>query len=450
MILYILIFIVFIVAAIMGLYFFHIFVAPRKIEEIARMIDAGQAGLAIKRLNDLLEKDDRDYYAHYLLAEAYKKENNTQYAILELKQVLKIGKFDGRVREIEVRGKLAAIYKERSALEEAKKEYLIMTQIDPSNYENYYELGIIYFNSNMLDRALSYFKKSVNINGKNDMLYYYLGQTYYRTGGYQEAKTALMQAIKIDSANYKAHYFLGLVLRQLGDYEWSIKEFDIAGKSDDLKVKCFLAKGTCQLERDQFPKAIFEFEKGLKFVRKGSDAELNLRYFLADAQEKMRDLYSAIENWEQIEKIKKNFRDVSKKLKLYGEFRQDDNVKDFLIAGISQFEIICKKLIEAMGYNISDIEIQEMEVEVLAIEPEGRFRNVRRSNRLIKIIRSTDMVSDALLRKLHESMKQKNANRVIVITAGEFSQSSIEFANTRPIDLMGKSDLVSLLKKIKK
>ncbi len=442
------IFVSVIIAVIFGLYFFNIFITPRKIEEIARMIESGQTGPAIKRLNELLEKDDRNPYAHFLLAKAYKMENNIQYAILEFRQVLKQGRFDEKVKEVEVRTILANIYKDRNATEEAKKEFLILTQIDSVNYMNYYELGVIFFNSTVLEKALMYFKKSIALNKNHDMSFYYLGQTQYRLGLHQEAKLTLLEAIKIDHANYKAHYFLGLVLRQLSDYEWALKEFEVAGKSEELKVKCYLAKGTCHIERDQYPKAVLEFEKGLRYARKGSDAELNLRYFMAEAQEKMRDLHSAILNWETIIKYKKNFRDVADKLNKYGELRQDDNVKDFLIAGLAQFEIICRKMVEALGYNIIEIEVNDTEADIIAAEPEGRFRNMKKSNRLVKIIRSTSFISDATLRKLNESLKTKNATRIVIITAGEFSQSALEFANTRPIDLFGKSKLVEILSRI--
>jgi tetratricopeptide (TPR) repeat protein len=448
MLTYIMIFTSIILLAIFGLYFFHIFITPRKIEEIAKMIENGQTAQAIKRLNEILEKDDRDSYAHFLLAKAYKIENNMQFAILEFRQVLKLGKFTDKIKEIDVRSILANIYIERNAVEEAKKEFLILTQIDGMNFRNYYELGLIYFNSGTFEKALSYFKKSIALNNKHDMSHYYLGQTLYRLELFLEAKQALLEAIKIEHSNYKAHYFLGLVLRQLSDYEWALKEFDVASKSDEIKVKCFLAKGTCYIEKEQHPKAVLEFEKGLRYARKGSDAEFNLRYFMAEAQEKMRDLHSAIQNWEAIYKFKKNFRDVQEKLSKYGEIRQDDNVKDFLIAGLAQFEIICRKMVEALGYNIIEIETTDTEVEIIATEPEGRFRNMKRSNRLIMIIRNTDLITDALLRKLNENLKTKNATRIVIITAGEFSQSAIEFANTRPIDLLGKSKLVEILSKI--
>lgn len=437
-----------IIATIFALYFFHIFVAPRKIEEIAKMIDTGQAPLAIKRLTEILEKDDRNPYAHYLLAEAYLKEKNIQYAILEYRQVLKLGKFDDRVKEVDIRSRMASLYKATNAMEEAKKEYLILTQLDPSHYINYYELGVIYFESGMFEKALSYLKKSISSNKNHDMSYYYLGQTYYRMEMFREAKQVLLEALKIDHSNYKAHYFLGLVLRQLGDHEWAIKEFEVAGRDEDIKVKCFLAKGTCFLEREQYPRAVQELERGLKYARKGSATELNLRYFLADAQEKMKDLHAAISNWEAIIKVKKDFRDVQQKLKSYEDFKQDDRLKDFLIAPLSQFEHTCRKLVEAMDYTIIDIDLGENDVEVLAIEPEGRFRNIRRSNRIIKLFRTTDVISDNTLRKLSESMKRKNANRIIVITTSDFSTAAMEFANTRPIDLYGRNKLVELLKKI--
>ncbi|HMB20461.1 MAG TPA: tetratricopeptide repeat protein [Spirochaetota bacterium] len=447
---YAIIFLFIIILVIFSLYLVNIYVFPRKLEEIEKLIEGGQIKLAIRKLGEILEKDDRNAYAHYLLAEAYLKENNIQFAILEFRQVLKLGKFDDNVREVEVRSRLAKIYRERNASEEAKKEYLILTKLDPSNYENYYHLGVIFFNSGQFDKAIPYFKKSIASNNRHDMSHYYLGQVHYRTGNFSDAKQSFIDALKIDQGNYKAHYFLGLVLRQLGDYEWAIKEFEISQKSDDLKVKSFLAKGTCYIEREQLPKAVIEFERGLKFAKRGSDTELNLRYFLAEAQERMRDLHSAINNWEKIAQVNPNFRDVQEKLKSYAEFRQDDRIKDFMIAGLAQFEHTCRKVVESMGHNIMDVDIMsDTDIEMLVTETEGKWRNTRRSNKIIRILRTTDTINDKLLRQLHEKMKPKNANRVVIISTGDFSQSAMDFSNTRPIELIGKGDLVKLLRQVK-
>jgi tetratricopeptide (TPR) repeat protein len=425
------------------------YLVPKKIDELARMVETGQTKLAIKKLNELLEKDDRNPYAHYLLAEAYIKEGNPQYAIIEYRQVVKFAFYDDRVKENEVRSKLARLYKDRKSFEEAKKEYLILTKLDSANFENYYELGQIFFNVGVTDKAVSFFKKSIALNPKHADSFYNLGQIYYRFNTHADAKQMFLEVIKLDPQNVRAHYFLGLVLRQQGDFEWAIKEFEIAQKSEELKVKCFLAKGSCYMERGQYPKALMEFERGIKFARRGSDTELNLRYFMAESQEKMRDVPSAIHNWERISEVNQNFRDVPDKLRYYAEFRQDDRIKDFLIAGLSQFEHQSRKIVESMGHKISDVDIiSDVEIELIAVESDGKWRNARQTNKIIRIIRTTDTVQEKLLRKMHENMKTRNATRIMIITTGDFSQQAQDFANTRPIELFGKAELVNLLRKI--
>jgi tetratricopeptide (TPR) repeat protein len=411
------------------------------------MIEAGQTKQAIKKLTEILEKDDRNTYAHYLLAEAYIKENNPKFAIVEYRQVLKYSKYNEKVREVDVRTKLAKLHLEQGALDDAKNEYLILTKLEPDNFKNFFELGTIYFRTNALDRALVFFKKSVALNARDEQSLYYLGQIYYQNNLFPDAKQSFLEAIKLEPNSYRAHYFLGLVLRQMSDLEWAVKEFDIAQKSEELKVKCFLAKGSCHMQKGMIPKAIQEFERGLKFARKGSDTELGLRYYLAECCEKTRDLHAAIYQWEKIAEMKPNFRDVQAKLKNYAEFRQDDRIKDFLICGLSQFEHTCRKLVEAMNFNITDINIvSDTDIEMVATESEGKWRNTRQTNRLIRILRTTDTIQEKLLRVLHESMKAKNATRIIVITSGDYAQSAIDFANTRPIELYGKNELINMLR----
>lgn len=446
---YVLVFLFCIILAIITLYLLSIYVFPRQVEEIKKMIDAGQTKLAIRKLTEIIEKDDRNPYAHFLLAEAYRAEGNIQYAILEYRQVLKFGRFDDHINEVYVRTTLANMYKEKKSFEDARKEYMLLTKLDPANFENYYELGFMHYSMGQLDKAINYFKKSASLNLKHDMSFFYLGQIYYKNGVSADAKQCFLNTIKIDPSNYQAHYFLGLVLRQLGDHEWALKEFEIAMKSDELKVKSLMARGSCYMEKTQYPKAIMEFERGLKYAKKGSEMEFNLRYFMAESQEKMRDVHSAILNWEKIVEVNPKFRDVQQKLAMYSEFRQDDRIKDFMIAGLAQFEHMTRKIVSSMNYNITDIEIiSDTEIEIIATENEGKWRNTRQSNRIIRILRTTDTLQEPYFRKIHETMRPRNATRILVITTGDVSSKALEFTNTRPIEIKGKAELIELLKRI--
>lgn len=446
---YILIFVFLIIGTILTLFIFSTYFFPRKLEEIAEMIAKGQTKLAIRKLEDILEKDDKDAYAHFLLAEAYRKEKNSQYAVLEYRQVLKLGQFDDKMKELDVRRKLAKIFKDQRKLGEAKKEYLILTKIDPNNYEYYYELGKMFFESNVGEKAMSYLKKSISLNHKHSDSHYMFGQLLYRSGSFNDAKQSFLETIKLDPNNSKAHYFLGLVLRQQQDYEWAVKEFEVAQKSDDIRTKCFLAKGTCYLEKQQYPKAVIEFERGLKTVKKGSDTELNLRYFLSTAHENMRDMQSAIAQWEKISEVNSNFRDVAQKLRQNAEFRQDDRIKDFMIASLANFEHTCRKVVEKMGYDIQQVKvISDTDIEMQATDSDDNRRNTRKQYRLVRFLRTTESLKEDFLRKLYDSMKPKNVQRVLVITTGDFTPDAVNFANTRPIELFSKTQLVELLRAV--
>ncbi|HRX17166.1 MAG TPA: tetratricopeptide repeat protein [Spirochaetota bacterium] len=446
---YIIVFLIIIVVTILALYVLSTYFSPRKLDEIAEMIKKGQFKLAIRKLDEILANDDRNVYAHYLLAEAYRLDKNPQYAILEFRQVVKLGTYNDKVNEVDVREKLALIYKEQNKINDAKKEYMILTQIDPNNYLNYYELGLLFFNASVLDKALDYLKKAASLHQTRSDIFYYIGQIQYRSGNNKDAKNAFINTIKLDASNTKAHYFLGLVLRSEGDVEWAVKEFEIAQRSEDIRSKCFLAKGSCYLETEQYPKAIIEFDKGLRTVRRGSDTELNMRYFLAAAHEKMRDLQTAIEHWEKIYEQKKNFRDVEQKLRQNAEFRQDDRIKDFMIASLSNFEHLSRKMVEVMNFEVQELKVlRDTEIEIYAVEKEDNRRNTRRVYRIIRIYRTTNVINDGYMRNLYDMMKPKNAQRVMVISTGEFAQSAIDYSNTRPIELVTKTKLIELLKKV--
>ena len=448
-VLYIFIFVFLIIVTILALFLFSTYFFPRKLEEIAQMIAKGQTKLAIKKLEEVLLKDDGDAFAHYLLGEAYRKEKNLQYAVLEYRQVVKLGHFSEKINEVEVHEKLAEIFKTQKKMGEAKNEYLLLTKIDSNNFQNYYELGVLFFNANLPDKAIPYFKKCISLNNKHDESYYYLGQLHYRTGANDDARRSFIEAIKLNPSNSKSHYFLGLVLRSQGDHEWAVKEFEIAQKDESIKTKCFLAKGTCHLEKQAYPKAVVEFERGLKFTKKGSDTELNIRYFLASAHESMRDMQSAISQWEKISAYNANFRDVAQKLRQNAEFRQDDRIKDFMIASLANFEHTCRKIVEAMELEVQMVKVlSDTDIEVIATEIDKGRLNTRQQNRLMRFIRTTTSIREDFLRKLYESMRKKNTQRIVVVTTGDFSGGAGDFANTRPIELFGKSQLVDLLKSI--
>lgn len=430
-------------------YIFKTYVVPKKIEEIAEMLKNGQTGIAIKKLQKMLEENDRDPYIHFLLAEAYNKENNIQQALLEYRQVLKIGKFDSRVREETVRSRLAKIYLQTKNLEEAKKEFLILTKLDPTNADNYYQVGLLFENAGLGEKALPYFKSAVKIQKNHADAHYHIGVLEYNINNIPEAKLALTEAVRLNPQHYAAHYYLGLCLKNQKDYDWALKEFDLAAKDENLRTRAYLGKGLCYLEKEQYQQAMGEFEKGLVLAPKSSEMELQLRYYLSICAEKRRDFHTAIANWERIYDVNPKFKDVAEKLKTYEEYRTDDAIKDFMIASPGKFEQVSRRIVEAMNLSVLDLQvISDSEVHILATETEGNWRNTKRTNRLIYIFRTTEPVPEKALRQMHEDMRSKGAIRGMALTTSEFTQQAQLFSQSRPIELKDKKEFIALLRAI--
>ncbi|MDH5717966.1 MAG: tetratricopeptide repeat protein [Spirochaetia bacterium] len=434
-------------AALFIFYIFKTYIMPKKIDELGEMIKSGQVQLAIKKLKTLLEENSRDPLVHFLLAEAYYKQGSMQQAMMEYKQVLKIGSLGNKVKEEQVRSRLAKLYLENKNLEEAKKEFLILTKLEPSNAENFFQVGSLFENAGFGEKALPYYKQAVKIDGKHEKAFFHMGALEYTVGSFQDAKLSLTETVKLNPANYQAHYYLGMCLKNQKDFEWALKEFDLALKDNLIRPKVHMAKGMCYIEKEQYPKAITEFERGLSLAQKSSEIELNIRYYLAVAAERMRDFHVAIQNWERISDVNSNFKDVKEKLRTYDEFRTDDAIKDFMIASPGKFEMICRQIVESMELSIIDVQVlNDSEVYILATEMEGKWRNTKRSNRLIYIFRTTDPISEKSVRQMHENMRQKGATRGVCLTTSEFSVQAQEFCQSRPIELKERSFMIQTLR----
>ena len=431
------------------IYFVRQIWSPRKLDSIFTMLQSGMYKKAIRECQVILEKNERNHTAHFLLGKAYFLSNQMEQALLEFKYLTKINKYSDNSKEEDVRNYLAEIFLHFGQLEEAQKEFLLISRINPADFEVFFKIAKIFYERNYLENAYAYFLKSLNINNKHAESHYYLGLILYHTKKLSESVVHFNQAIQYDKMMYKANYYVGMIYKTNNNYNQAIQCFTNASRDPEFTQKSRLAKGLCFLESNDLNKAVIEFEQGLKDSIEEDNITLAIRYNLASCYEKMRDLSSAIEQWEKIANYKPNYSDVLEKLSIYQELRTDDHLKDFLTASNQIFEKICRDLVLSMGFDIAKFSSKSGNmVTIIATDAEGKWRNTKKSNRLIYILRENMPISEQLIRSIQEEMKTVNANRAICITSTKFSPVAQEFAAARPIDLIEKEGLADLLKKL--
>lgn len=166
--------------------------------------------------------------------------------------------------------------------------------------------------------------------------YYKEGMKQYKEQKYEEASESLKEAVTKNPN--KAEYYIdyGMTLIQCGDYEEALIQFDKAILDKDNKIvrennkMAFRGKGIAYYESAEYESAINQFEKALKITER-SDLDIDILFYLGDAQTKILDREGAIATYTKIIEKKANQSDAFyKRAILKGQLGQlEDSVADF-------------------------------------------------------------------------------------------------------------------------
>jgi len=445
----VLVIIIGIAVAVITVFIMKSVLAPKKLATVANFQKQGKHNTAIKIVKQILEKEPRNAEAHYLLACSYKAEHKAEIALMELKKVNELGSFGGYCKENEFRLIIAELYAQFNQPEEALKEYILLIKLMPTMGQYYFKAGKLFENRNKADKAVQYYRKAIQLTPRLSDAHFSLGYILFKAKKNVEAKSEFEAALKYKPDLYAAHFYLGKLQKNNHDYIPALLSFEKASRDQEFKVKALVERGSCYMNLKSYDKAIVELERGIKLTTNSTSPEtLYARYFLAACHENERNFESAIDEWEEIYAKKPNFRDVAEKLSQYQELRSDDKMKDFLTSGNTEFQEICKSLTNSMGLNITELSDISNGCQIIAVDGDTKWRGARKMPKLIWFLRIPEIVPDTTIRAIHEKMKSLNVSRSIIVVSTNFSRKAQEYAESRPIDLIGKELLQKELKGI--
>lgn len=426
-------------------------IAPSsQIDGIPRLIKEGKYQAAQKAAKSVISKNPRNYTAHYYLGKACLCDNKPELAFMEYKTVSQNALFNGDIPEPAFRKEMAGLYKKFNKNEEALKEYLLLTKLEPNNADNNFKAAELLEQQGNAKLAMGFYQKAMLLNKKDCKAYTAIGRLLFRAKNYNKAKQALETSIKLNPEAYENYYYLGKVFRETKDLAGAVKLLEKAERSPEYKQKALVEKGTCLMMADQIDKASDAFERAASVAKAPNSIEtLYARYFLGICYEKNRKIEKALEQWEIVYKTDSKFKDVSAKLSQYKELETNDGIKEYLTSNNQQFMELCKKVALA-GYNLQcqKIEPTQYGCQILATagKPEN-FLNVKQQICIAQFYRSTDTIEDGVIRRLADTMKSKGYVKGFVFASSEFSQEAVSFAENRPLVLVPKDVLESLFKK---
>jgi len=425
-------------------------VQPKKLDSIKKLIKNGKYSAAEKIAKAMLAKDPRDYLTHFYLGRAYLADKKNELALMEYKFVAQNAIFDSKIPEKDFRKQLSQLYLKFNQPEEALKEFLLLTKIDPSNAENYYNCGKIYEQKNRADMALGFYQKTIQFNRRHVKAHAAMGLLLFRSKQFAEAKKEIDLAISLSPETYSSYYYLGKILKENKDYPGAVNAFEKALRDPEYRQRALLERGSCYMMANSLDNALSEFDRAVKASKDESSQEtLYSRYFLASCYERNRDIDKAIEQWQIIYKHNHSFRDVSAKLSEYKDLQSNDAMKEYLTCSQEEFIEICKKAAMA-GFSMAVQKVESKKwgcVMTCTEQKADDWMNVRKQLYLLIFSRDTDAIEDSVIRKFLDQSKAVNCSKAIICTSSGFTSSATGFAENRPIELIGKEKLENILSK---
>ncbi|MDD7699650.1 MAG: tetratricopeptide repeat protein [Spirochaetia bacterium] len=444
---------IFVLAAAVFLLLFFVVksvVSPKKIESLQKLIKQGKISSAIKNAKAIIQKDPQNYLAHYYLGKAYLKDNKSELALMELKYVDQHAVFDANLSELEFRQEIAPLYTKFNQPDEALKQYLLLTKLNPRDAENFYNVARIYEAKGKSDAALGFYDKTIKLNKRHVKAHAAMGLLLFRAKQLQEAKKEIDLAISLSPETFSSYYYLGKILKENKDFPGAVKAFEKAQRDSEFRQKALIECGTCYMAGNSIDNAINCFERAISSVKDSEKQEtLYARYFLASCYEKTRKIEKAIEQWELIYAKNHSFRDVAAKLSEYKDLQANDSLKEYLTSSEENFVQICKNAcIAGIKLEPQQITMQKWGCQILATEAkDADWRSIRKQAFLIKFFRETDPLEDFIVRKTLDEIKSQNCSKAFICSSSGFTRSAVAAAENRPCELVNKESLEKLLDK---
>lgn len=420
---------------------------PKKISSVKKLIKAGKHQAAQRVAKGILAKNGKDFEAHYWLGEAYVADNKPELAFMEYKTVNENAVFNKTIPELPFRKKMAELYVKFNQPAEALKEYLLLTKMDGHNSDHFYNAGKLYEATNQPSPAVGFYQKAIMLDKRNSKAHAALGYLLLRAKQYAEAKKEIDTAIKLDPERYENYYYQGKILKENKEYSAAIKSFEKAQRDPEMRQRALIERGSCYMIAEQTDNAIAEFDHAIKCAKNEASQEtLYARYFLAACYEKTRHLEKAIEQWNLISQRNKKFRDVPAKLNQYKDVQTNDSMKEYLTASTPQFMELCKKAaLVAYGLSSQKVDPTNFGCVMLATENKDEFLNVRKQIFYVEFHRDSHAIEESTVRKIADTLKDKNYYKAIVFSSSGFTIEAINFAENRPVVLVGKELIENIL-----
>ena len=168
----------------------------------------------------------------------------------------------------------------KGQLDDAKKVFESILEVEPDHYKTITNIGSIYLSLEELIKAEKKFKKAINIKPEFEIAHYNLGITQTKLNKLDYAKESFEKAIDLKKNYVEAHTNLGIIFLKLDKLNDAESCFEKAIEFNPRFAEAHYNLGITQAKQFKYKDAEISYKNAIKFKSNFQEAEHNLKKIL--------------------------------------------------------------------------------------------------------------------------------------------------------------------------
>ncbi len=443
-----------VVVVVIGVLFIFVMYSQRNKEDSGssgkkRKSRAKPPSVLLKEANKRLSQNPKDGEALKIVADYTFNEGQFDKAFRSYGMLIDLCATDKDLDEFEITLRYALSALKLRRINDAYHALMICRGMKQDVFEVDFNLGFLEFKRKQYEKAAALLLKARKQNPDHPECSKYLGQSLFKLGKMKEAALLLRKVVESDPTDKETLFYLAQCYSKAGQENQALKIFLHLRPDPGIGPHAALFAGSIHSAKNQYEKAVMDYEIGLKHENIPPDIKLELQYRISVTYIHLQNISRALAFLRKIQSSTPDYKDVKTLIGKYEELNVNKNLQTYLIAPTSDFVTLCRRLsatfFPGARIKITDISVRKNDyADILAEVSTRKWEDVI----LFRYIRSTGQVGELVLRDLYAKSKEVRAGRAYCLTAGDFTEGAKQFVEARLIDLVKKSELMKKLNSI--
>lgn len=332
--------------------------------------------------------------------------------------------------------------------DEAINAFLLSGKQNPDSYETNYYLGMSFYCKEIYDKAIICFRKCKILNPENTDSYLYLGMSFFKAQKYKDCLPYLKHVLDLQPDNKELLFNMAVAMSETGMTDKALKVFVHLRPDPQYGAMSCLEAGKMHERFKDYASAIGDYEIALKLSNVPDNILVQIKYHIANDYIATNNIPKGLAVLKQLQATHPGYKDVDTLVLRYSELNQNQNLQLYLFSGTSDFVALCRKFIGAYypdGFvKVEDVNVISECVEIICSVETNKWER----KQMFRFYRTQTVIGDIYIREFHSKMRDAKCDNGTCVTMGSFSESAHKYIEGRPLDLIEKDQLSTVLKKI--